>query len=97
MKASKKRVQKLEISETQFEEIKADFTREQATFQSEMDNLNKVLETAQTQLTREMEIRHRTERDIITAKQGTTVLTDVSECLMIFLPNFIATCTRLFL
>lgn len=70
LKASKKRIQKLELSETQFAETKADLEREQASYQSELENLNKMLETTQAQLTREMEIRHRTERDIITAKTG---------------------------
>ena len=83
LKAAKKRIQKLELSETQFAEMKADFDREQASYQSELENLNKMLETTQAQLTREMEIRHRTERDIITAKTGTFVWSGVSLCLMV--------------
>ena len=58
------------MTESQIPEIKADFDREQASYQSELSGLKRLLESTQEQLKREVELRHKTEHATIRAKQG---------------------------
>ena len=71
LKTSKKRIHQLQMTEAQIPEMKADFDREKATYQSELSGLKRLLESTQAQLRREVELRHKAEHATIKAKQGT--------------------------
>ena len=77
LKSSKRRVHQLQMSESQIPGIKANFDREQASFQQEMVGLKRLLEATQDQLKREAGLRQRTEHEILTAKKGMCVWTGV--------------------
>ena len=70
LKVSKRRVQQLEMTESQLPEMKAEFNREQASYQSEVEGMNKLLETTRDQLRREVELRHKAEQTITFSKHG---------------------------
>ena len=89
LKSSKRRIQQLRLSESQIPGIKAEFDREQASFQQELTSLKRLLEAAQEQLSKEVQIRRKTENEIFLAKKGTyeRVWTDAILCVCLVLAN----------